>query len=287
MKNKKSITLRGILIIFFSAALIFSLTYLGVILLDYQEGKALYEDAVDSFVSEIQTPAAPDVTVSQPQPGGSDAQPDSTVTGSPEPGTDSEPEIPEPRISVDFSGLSAVNSDIFGWIYIPDTEISYPLLLGVDNSKYLNTAYNGSYSSFGSIFLDKKNSSDMSDRHSIIYGHNMKNGSMFGSLSDFARQAFYESHPFIYIITPDGYLKYEIFSAHKTSIADGIFVTSFSEENTYSSLLSLMGRSSWLKGNITPTTDDKVITLSTCTSVNVDDRFVVHAVLIEDARTDQ
>jgi len=193
--------------------------------------------------------------------------------------------LPEPGIEVDFVGLESMNKDIFGWIYIPDTVVNFPLLEGVDNQKYLTTAYNGRYSRFGSIFLDNKNAADMSDKHSVIHGHNLRNGAMFHVLLNYKDQKFFEAHPFIYILTETGYLKYEIFSAHTTTATGGIFVWKFNNTSTFSAFLKKAQNATLIQPNNTPGEDSYIITLSTCTvRERAEERFVVQAMLIEDQR---
>lgn len=100
---------------------------------------------------------------------------------------------------IDFDKLLKENNDVIAWIYIENTPINYPVLQSNDNMYYLNKMVNGYYNQCGSIFADYRNSSDFSDNNTIIYGHNMKNGSMFGSLLDFDC----ESHCKAFLFTPD------------------------------------------------------------------------------------
>ncbi len=274
--------LRITLIILFSSLLVVSLVFLGISYFDYKAGDDLYEESRTQFVVEL----SPQVThiIEEPKVTESPNPEDpGDLEESPEPEEIEEAiVIPEPGILVDFEGLSEINPDIFGWIYIPETAVNYPLLVGVDNKKYLKTAYDLSYSRFGSIFLDKANNEDLSDPHTIIYGHNMGNGAMFNALTDYGNQAFLEEHPVVYILTPEGYRKYQIFSAHRTHVDDGVFVFEFNSSGDFQNLINLLKRKSWVSSDITPTTDDKILTLSTCTLSNQRTlRFVVHAVLIE------
>ncbi len=104
-------------------------------------------------------------------------------------------------IDVDIASLSAMNKDIVGWIYFENVDISYPVLYSGDDTKYLRKAYTGENVSAGSIFIEGENSSDFSDAHTIIYGHNMKNLSMFGKLKYYASDDDYISgHEYFQII---------------------------------------------------------------------------------------
>ncbi len=257
--------------IFFALLFFFSGFMLFKGYLEYKEGNELYTEAESTFVTEINEAASPPVIMEIIPDAPGDSSPSEIVESSDTPG-----------ITVNFSALQAVNKDIIAWIKIPDTVVSYPLLRGVDNEKYLKTTYNNKYSKFGSIFLDKVNASDFSDEHSIIYGHNIKNGAMFGDLSSYRKQDFLESHRYVYILTPEHCLQYEIFSAHKTGTTDGVFIRKFENKDEFKSFLNLVNKFSWITPINAPTTKDKIITLSTCTSSEKkEERFVVHAFLVK------
>ena len=111
---------------------------------------------------------------------------------------------------MDFEGLLAVNDDIIGWIYIENTDISYPVLCGRDNQQYLFQSYEKKYLTAGSIYIDYRCSRDFTDSRTVIYGHNMHNGSMFGKLDKFTKESYMKEHPYVYILLPSGEtLKYE------------------------------------------------------------------------------
>ncbi len=120
-------------------------------------------------------------------------------------------------IVVDFDALRQVNEDVIGWIYCEGTVIDYPVLRGADNDQYLHHAYDGSYSVSGSIFVDSGNREGFVDSNTIIYGHHMKNGSMFASLSKWSDQQYYEEHPVMWLLTPERDYKIELFSGYTTS----------------------------------------------------------------------
>lgn len=106
-------------------------------------------------------------------------------------------------ISIDFESLQKINPDIVGWIYCEDTSINYPILHGDTNNEYIHSMYDGSYSNAGSIFIDCRNSGDFSDTETVIYGHNMKNGTMFHELENFLKRDFWALHDQFYIITAE------------------------------------------------------------------------------------
>lgn len=119
--------------------------------------------------------------------------------------------------NMDFSALREVNSDVLGWILIPGTAVSYPVVQGTDNDYYLNHTWKKWTSVVGSIFLECQNSRDLSDFNTIIYGHRMNNGSMFASLKNYKKQSWWSDHPCVYITDDSGSHKYEIFAAYEVS----------------------------------------------------------------------
>ena len=125
---------------------------------------------------------------------------------------------------VDFDALLAVNGDVIGWIYIEDTDISYPVLCGRDNQQYLFQSYERKYLTAGSIYIDYRCSRDFTDSRTVIYGHNMHNGSMFGKLDKFTKESYMKKHPYVYILLPDGdTLKYEVKKAYKADIEGEVY----------------------------------------------------------------
>ena len=111
----------------------------------------------------------------------------------------------EAIFSVDFEKLKEMNSETVAWIRFDEpSQISYPVVKGPDNDKYLHTTFEGKKNSAGTLFVDVDNSGDFTDRNTFIYGHNMKNGSMFGQLRKYKNKDFGKEHPCFYIYTPDG-----------------------------------------------------------------------------------
>lgn len=189
---------------------------------------------------------------------------------------DLELSISAPAIRINLEQLQNINSDVIGWIEIPNSSISYPLVQTSDNSYYLTHTFGKAENSSGCIFLETANDADFSDLHSIIYGHNMKNGSMFAGLSEYKEQSYQESHPYIYLDLEDGSHCYEIFSCHLASSTDSSYTIGYTANSLYESFLSTITDSSLYDTGVNVNKDDSVITLSTCASSG-EDRFVVHA----------
>lgn len=188
---------------------------------------------------------------------------------------------PGKPLIVDFEALKEINPDIIGWIYIPGLEISYPVLKCSSNDQYLHTTYKGTYAYAGSIFIDELNKPDFYDKHTIIYGHNMNNGSMFGRLREFVDLADPPFNPYVWIMTEDMNFCYRIFSSHIAEETDDSYLL-FDKDNTD-------GFSEWEEKikdwstvdfeDIDFAKSDRVITLSTCHADHVH-RRVVHALMI-------
>ena len=120
---------------------------------------------------------------------------------------------PEDR-QVDFAALAQKNSEIVGWIYIPDSKVDYPMVKGTDNSYYVSHTFEKKANGAGAIFLDWKNKGDFSDRNTVIYGHHMKNGSMFAALVEYKDPDYFNAHRTIYLYTPQGVYTATVFSAY-------------------------------------------------------------------------
>ena len=133
------------------------------------------------------------------------------------------PEAAKPKLlfpEVDFAGLLQVSEDVVGWVYIDGTNINYPIVQGEDNRYYVSALMDGTENKAGSIFMDYMNNADFSDMHTILYGHNMKNGTMFHDIVYYQEQEFFEQHPVGLIMTPEKNYYFDVVSAYVASLAD-------------------------------------------------------------------
>ena len=179
---------------------------------------------------------------------------------------------------VDFEALQEINPDIVAWIYLEDTKINYPVVQGDDNSYYLKHTFEGKRNSAGCLFLDNRNQKVFSDRHSIIYGHHMKSGTMFSDLDKYKKQAFYDDHPTILLMTPNQNYTIEVFAGYVASVEDEAWKLGFTPMG-YEEWLGLTEEKSCFDSLIEPVAMDRVITLSTCSNEFDNARFVVVGVL--------
>jgi sortase B len=181
---------------------------------------------------------------------------------------------------VNFTALKSDNADAMGWIYSPNTVISYPVVHGSDNEYYLTHLFDGTTNKLGTIFVDCRNGSNLSDQNTLIYGHNMKNGSMFASLHNYSSQAYYNQHPYYYLYTENATYRVDIFSAYLTTTADACFCTDYGSEETFSLFLSGAKANSAITTSVDVSAQDRIVTLVTCHSSSDDARYVVMGKLV-------
>lgn len=181
--------------------------------------------------------------------------------------------------TVDFEALRKVNPDVVAWIYIEGTDLSYPVLQGADNSYYLYRLLDGSDNIAGSVFLDYRSEHDLSGRNSILYGHNMKNGSMFKTITYYKEQAFYDEHPRCLILTPNGNYCLEFFAGYVTDLNSQAWKMEFATDEEYAQWLEAAVSQSVFTSGIVPSAQDRVVTLSTCSYEFDNARFVLLGIL--------
>lgn len=177
----------------------------------------------------------------------------------------------------DLSALRSVNEDVLGWILIPETKVSYPVVQGEDDDYYLNHTWEKEPNAVGAIFLETANNPDLSDFHTIIYGHRMSDGSMLGSLKYYKEQEYAEEHPAIYLVDENGSHCYEIFAAYETPVTGNTYQLAFLDERECQEYLEDCLVQSVIDTGIVPTAKDQIMTLSTCTGRGYDARWVVQA----------
>ena len=187
----------------------------------------------------------------------------------------------EDQFSVNFDELMKMNPDTIGWIRVlPEpSQISYPIVKGKDNSEYLKKTFSANENTLGAIFLNVDNNADFMDKNTIIYGHRMKDGSMFRHLQDYEEKSFWESNPYFYIYTPDGReITYHIYSAGQVEDTSDTYLTSFESEEAYQSFLNMTKEASLYDTGVELNAQSAIVTLSTCTSASDNHRFVVRGV---------
>lgn len=182
-------------------------------------------------------------------------------------------------LEMDLVALQQSNPDVRGWIAIPDTVISYPIVQGTDNSYYLNHTWNHEWNSAGSIFLEHQISPDFSDYNTLIYGHRMNNGTMFTGLHDYKSLELWQTHSYVYILTPTGVSCYQVYAAYEAPVDSITYALELNSESIYRDFLDFGLENSWIDTGVQPLSADPVITLVCCTGHGHAARWVVQAVL--------
>ena len=160
-----------------------------------------------------------------------------------EPVTETETEEPTtaPYVSpIDFEALRAVNPDIVGWITIPGTRVDYPIVQGTDNDKYLHTSFEGEETIAGSVFLDFESDSDMKGRNNIIYGHNMKNGTMFKDVNNYKDESFFKENQEFTLYTPEKTIRLKAIAAYYGEAKPIVRKTKFKTQESFDAFLQEM-----------------------------------------------
>ncbi len=255
LKNSKLNVASVILIVIGVICIIVSIYGIGGILAEYKKAVDKYDNLENKYV-QINTP-------------------DSKQNE----GNETEAELAWYEIAtVNLAGLQSEYPDVIGWIFFENEDINYPILQGDDTDPYLRATYDGKYATAGSIFIDDSSSSDFSDAHTLVYGHNMKNLSMFGKLKYYKTQeGYYDTHQYFQIFSKNKVMRYQVFSYQEVPVTSFVYTEHHSSARVLANRLSA---TSMVSTELDIQDSDKIITLSTCTA---DDeyRFVVSAVLVD------
>lgn len=177
-------------------------------------------------------------------------------------------------IGVDFDGLLQISEDVVAWLYCPDTEINCVVAQSDDNKFYLRRLLDGTDARCGTLFLDYRNDAGFGDWNSVIYGHNMKNGSMFATLLYYREQSFYEEHPVMYLYTPSSQYTIELIAGFTTPDDDPLYSIPMPSEEQEVFLQRAQECSTF--SSLTEVSDsDRLVTLSTCAYEYENARFVL------------
>lgn len=265
-RTKKRKTVYNVIIVLLCAVLFVCLFNIGSYYLQDFSNDNMNDDLAEEFVSFNDSSAS-----SNQASGDSSDSGGSGGSGGGKPVT-----VPT---SIDFEKLKEQNKDVVGWIFSKNGVINYPILQGKDNSYYLNHLINGKKNINGSIFMDYTSKSDFSGSNTIIYGHSMDNGSMFRTLLNYKKQSYYDKYPEIYIYTPQGNYKMVIFAAYESNSKDKVYGKIYSETGFTNLVNYALGKSK-IKTDVKVTTDDKLVTLSTCAYSSNEARFLVMGKLV-------
>lgn len=185
----------------------------------------------------------------------------------------------EALADIDLAALQAVNGDVIGWLEIPDTQVSYPLVQGQDNQFYLSHSWEKKPSGAGAVFLEETNSRDLTGFHLIVYAHRMNKDLMFHSLKYYSDPAYFQAHPSIYLADGTAVRRYDIFAAHEAGVTSLVYRLDLEEHRQ--ELIDFCLDNSVLDTGVVPKPEEQLLTLSTCTGFGHAARWVVQGVLRE------
>ncbi len=218
---------------------------------------------------------------------------DGTIPSVPVTDAESDVESDEPVVLVEnpikFDELREVNGDVCAWITVPNTKIDYPIVQSSrdDDNYYINHSWDDNYTIDGAIYIQRLNSNTFTDRNTVIYGHNLRNGTMFRHLHNFRKEDFFNENEYFYVYTPGHILTYRIFSAYRYDNRHILNSFDFADTEAYADYLKYATNPTSVMKNVRDvevTTDDRIVTLSTCIS-DKRYRYLVQGVLISDQLT--
>lgn len=290
--NKKKPPVRKILAIVCGVVFLACVIWLTVYFVRLSFANAQLEDMKDNYVQELEEPS--DTLVKEPLDDETDSE--DTIGDSPDENSEviNEPEsqyasldgYDVPKKTIDFAALQQEeNADIYAWITVPGTVIDYPVVQHPEEPDYyLDHNLDGSKGYPGGIYTQLYNSKDWNDANTVIYGHNMKNGTAFAGLHQYEDGEFFEQNPYVYIYTEASTVRvYEIFAAYEYSNINLVTTYMLLGQESYGQYLSqiyeLDGMNNNFNTDITVGVEDKIITLETCISTKPDMRYLVQAVL--------
>ena len=257
------------LIVVLGLGMIFAAWRLSSFLLNYRRDRSAYNELASNATFSLVQPAG-QTEESEPVPtggGGSGA------------GLHVESEIP---LSVDWEYLRGLNSDIVGWLYCPDTIVNYPVVQTEDHDFYLTHGFDRNPNTSGTLFAEQSSVLGITQSNYIIYGHNMKDESMFGTFKNYVNKSYFDQHPTMYYLTPNGCYRIDLICAHIVESTYDNFPGYFSNMADYQSYINQIAASSFWVDYSAINTEHQLITLTTCTSAaGYDDaRFVVHGMMV-------
>lgn len=191
---------------------------------------------------------------------------------------------PEGITNEQLKELKERNNDFAFWMYIGDTTINYNVMQAEDNDYYLHRNMDGKYADSGSLFLDFRNDAETLKGHTIVYGHNMNDGSMFGNLLKYYQDSsgnYLKEHPYMYTYLENGVGIWEIFSIYETTTDEYYLQTNFSSNEEYYRFIKDLQNKSFFKTDLLLKATDDVMTLSTCYKFHhANGRLIVNAVRV-------
>ena len=265
-RSRRRRRVRAVVMGILMAVFLFSLGGVLLVLRQYRLDQALYESASTRYTAVSEETAAEKAEERAEEKGGEESSaPKAEVITAP--------------ISVDFAALRAESPDVVGWLYCEGTVINYPVMQASDNNYYLHRSYDGVYSAAGSIFVEAQNRPFV-DANTIVYGHHMRSGAMFAGLVKWADQSYYEAHPVMWLLTPEGDYRIDLLAGYNTpAVSDTYTIFREPGEEADAYIAAAMERSDFVSRAV-PDPEGRYILLSTCAYVFDNARYVLHGQLV-------
>ena len=255
--------LRSIGIFAALAVMLFSGCQLVSIYRDYSHSREAYDRTARLF--------------SQTVPATRPSIPEAAATSESSPTGGTVPETTPPEcapLTVDFDALAQTSGYIVGWIYCPDTPIHYPIVQSGNNSDFLRAMPDGSYSYSGSIFLDYRCPGDFTGLNSILYGHNLLDETMFGTLEKYEEQSYYDAHPAMYLLTPEADYRVDLIAGLSLDARSELYRTDHTPES-FRAFLETVSAESDFQSSLSLEDVTRTLTLSTCAYDYSDARYIL------------
>lgn len=182
--------------------------------------------------------------------------------------------------AIDFDSLHEISEDAVAWLYLPDTKINYVIAQAEDNEYYLHRLLDGTGANCGTLFMDYRCSAGFTDYNTVIYGHHMKDGTMFASLMEYQEQEYYEAHPVMYLYVPGHRYTLELIAGYTTDTEDIVYSIPATKEDR-DTMLANAYRHSTFESGVIAKEEDRLVTLSTCSYAYDDGRYVVVERIVE------
>jgi len=253
-----------VLIVVLGLGMIFAGWRLASFLLNYHRDRSAYNDLAGAATIVLAAEETEDTG-------------ETTVSG-----VGGERVVSEIPLSVDWEYLRGINSSIVGWLYCPDTIINYPVVQSEDHEYYLDHGFDGNSNTSGTLFADMNSVLGIEQSNYITYGHNMKDESMFGTFKNYVDKSYYNAHPVLYYLTPNGSYRVDLICAHIVESTYDNFPGYFSTIADYQSYINQIAAEAFWVNYDAITTEHQLMTLSTCTSASGydDARFVLHGMMV-------
>ena len=257
-----------------AAVALIAAAYVGLFFWTAAQRKQASRQTAMEYVTPVTQPPAPtpeETEAAQTTPSTESSVPETTVETEP-------PRFP----TVDFAGLREKNPDVVAWIQIPALEgLDYPVVIGEDNAYYVNHSWQKEDSEEGAIFLDFRSQPDFSQPHNILYGHCMKDGTMFQSLGQWEKESFLRGNDrSVLLYLPDEVRVYEIIGSERVGALDSrVYKTDYTPGEEWADAIGATLKHLWYESDVEYDGNSEILTLSTC--MGGDQRLAVHAICVE------